>query len=261
MKFRPITVAAPLVVIAVIIASWLLGLLKTTEVVITQSGISCATDGEILQKIAVTGKNYWEINQTRLESDLINQFPCVSSASFSYRFPNQIKLEVTNRTPIATVVSYLPKPQLLFTESEATPSSSSASLDWSFPELSPGYLVVDQLGKVFSAQDVSWLPLLLIEQEKLEVGDDFDDQLFTNLAMVIKKLPQIGIPAYRFKKVGEYLLADSKPAVAVNLKSDINIQLASLQLILSKTKIDSKELEVVDLRFNKPVVVYSSKKQ
>jgi hypothetical protein len=45
--------------------------------------------------------------------------------------------------------------------------------------------------------------------------------------------------------------------VILNLKGEYLKQLASLQLILQKNKIDSKRIESVDLRFAKPVVIYS----
>ncbi|KKS13713.1 MAG: hypothetical protein UU67_C0020G0034, partial [Candidatus Daviesbacteria bacterium GW2011_GWB1_41_5] len=48
--------------------------------------------------------------------------------------------------------------------------------------------------------------------------------------------------------------------VILSLQKDIPLQLASLQLITEKAKIDGRLIEVVDTRFNKPVVVYAPKK-
>jgi len=70
----------------------------------------------------------------------------------------------------------------------------------------------------------------------------------------------VGLSVYRVKIVGQYLMTDSSAGIALNLESDIKRQLASLQLILSKSKIEQREVSSIDLRFAKPVVVYSPKK-
>lgn len=260
MKFNRITLLVPVVLAIIIFACWQLGLLKASKVSVSQDGISCVGDDQLIQVINIKGKLYWEIDQKKLGTELINKYPCIASASLQYKFPNQVQVMVQNRTPIASVIGIAPKEIILFSDNEATPSSSSASLDWSFPELRASNEVIDSLGKVFLAEDTSWLPLVLVDKPDLKVGDDLSDLVFGNLSQALKKLPDIGVPAYRFKTEGSYLLADSTPKVALDLSGDISNQLASLQLILSKTKIDSREVSSIDLRFNKPVVVYSPKK-
>lgn len=237
-----------------------MGLLRTSKISVIQDGIACVSNDILIQNIDIKGKTYWELDQKSLESNLINKFPCIMSAILSYKFPNEIKVSVKNRAPIASVVGYAPKSSVLFDNNEATPSSTSAVLDWSFPELESKKEVIDNLGKVFLAEDTSWLPLVLIDKPDLKVGDDFEDNVFRNLETALKKLPEIGISAYKFKFQGNYLLVESSPKVALDLNGDILRQVASLQLVSRKSKIDSRELEVVDLRFNKPVVIYSPKK-
>jgi hypothetical protein len=260
MKFKKITLLVPVFIGIIIFLCWQLGLLKASQVSVSQDGISCVGDDQLIQDINLKGKLYWEIDHQKLEDDLINKHPCISDVSLNYKFPNQIAVEVTNRIPIASIVGFAPPSPLLFEDSEATPSSSSASLDWSFPELAQKGEVVDSFGKVFALSDTSWLPLILFDDPNLKLGSDFRDQVFSNLSQVLKKLPEIGLSVYRFKVQENQLLADSTPKVVLNLESDIARQLASLQLILSKTKIDSREVLSIDLRFNKPVVVYSPKK-
>ena len=59
-----------------------------------------------------------------------------------------------------------------------------------------------------------------------------------------------------------FIIKDETSVIKVifRLKNEVDIQLASLQLILDKAKIDEKELEFIDLRFDKPVVRYAPKK-
>ena len=50
------------------------------------------------------------------------------------------------------------------------------------------------------------------------------------------------------------------PKVFFRLDNEIDLQLASLQLILEKAKIDERILEFIDLRFDKPIVRFAPKK-
>ena len=66
--------------------------------------------------------------------------------------------------------------------------------------------------------------------------------------------------------VGNRLIVDSEPRVTFALNKEISRQSASLQLILRQAKMnldpdkpDSRSVESVDLRFDRPVVVYSKK--
>src|SRR3989338_5820628 len=238
MKLNKVQVLTPLVFVVVSIAVWQLGILRVSKVSVSQEGIPCISDAVLLEQTFIQDKFYWEIDQARLESEVI----------------------VKNRKPIAAIKSYRPPLPVLFGNKEATPSSTSAVLNWSFPDLVAENEVVDKSGKVFLASDTSWLPLVLIDRHDLKVGDDINDILFTNLTEIFSKFSEVGLSVYRVKIVGQYLMTDSSPGIALNLESDIKRQLASLQLILSKSKIEQREVSSIDLRFAKPVVVYSPKK-
>ena len=68
--------------------------------------------------------------------------------------------------------------------------------------------------------------------------------------------------------VGDKLIIDTKPRLIFSLDKRLDYQTTSLQLILAQAKMNSDPsspgsalIESVDLRFNKPVVVYSKKKK
>ena len=50
------------------------------------------------------------------------------------------------------------------------------------------------------------------------------------------------------------------PKVIFRLDQRIDVQIASLQLILEKAKMYSESLEFIDLRFDKPIVKFAPKK-
>ena len=254
MKLNKVQVLTPLVFV------WQLGILRVSKVSVSQEGIPCISDDVLLEQTFIQDNFYWEIDQARLESEVIVKFPCVLAVSLKYKFINEAEVIVKNRKPIAAIKSYRPPLPVLFDNKEATPSSTSAVLNWSFPDLVAENEVVDKSGKVFLASDTSWLPLVLIDRHDLKVGDDINDILFTNLTEIFSKFSEVGLSVYRVKIVGQYLMTDSSPGIALNLESDIKRQLASLQLILSKSKIEQREVSSIDLRFAKPVVVYSPKK-
>ncbi|MBI4038755.1 hypothetical protein HY384_02235 [Candidatus Daviesbacteria bacterium] len=51
----------------------------------------------------------------------------------------------------------------------------------------------------------------------------------------------------------------NNPRIIFRLSNSLDVQLASLQLILGKAKIDGSRLEFIDLRFDKPVLKFTPK--
>lgn len=78
------------------------------------------------------------------------------------------------------------------------------------------------------------------------------DQLVRNLQLNLLTIDKIEVVNSRQIKV---FLADG-PLVIFNSQRDQQRQLDSLQFILARTKIDGKRPAKIDLRFDKPVLVY-----
>ena len=58
----------------------------------------------------------------------------------------------------------------------------------------------------------------------------------------------------------DVLMNNTAPKIIFKLRNDIDKQIASLQLILEKAKMETSKLEFIDLRFDKPIVRIAPKK-
>jgi hypothetical protein len=103
------------------------------------------------------------------------------------------------------------------------------------------------------------LPLVFVNQElslKMSLGSVLGGGIRDVLDMLVKL--NMNPKLLKVSMSGTMIIVDvQEMKVILNLKGEYLKQLASLQLILQKNKIDSKRIESVDLRFAKPVVIYS----
>lgn len=74
---------------------------------------------------------------------------------------------------------------------------------------------------------------------------------------LLEKLNEYNLKPESLKKEGEEIVASiAGILVFFNLKEDLTTQVVSLQLILSRAKIEGRAPRLIDLRFSKPVVSY-----
>ena len=78
---------------------------------------------------------------------------------------------------------------------------------------------------------------------------------------VLEKIKSLGVNSDDPKIYSKiYLSLGQKPQMVFVLDDKSDHQLASLQLILDQAKMDTKEVEFLDLRFDKPIVRYGKDK-
>lgn len=221
---------------------------------------SCVTDEQLRDTLSeVVGKYPWQLDEQKMLDRLTVNFPCIRKITITYFFPRKAKVLVERRAPLFRVVNYLPLPQILF-EQEATLSSTSALLDWSYPVSSGAGWLVDDQGVVYE-QNRDFTPTLFFPSDGFTLGLKLPIDFIDRLEAVLRKLPVLGLNSYQMKVVSNYIQIGSTPKLVVSLERDITYQLASLQLILAKSKIELGEIESIDLRFDKPVVVYTPRKK
>ena len=256
------------IIVAVFI--WKSGLFGANLGNIEVKNASCVTEPQIRTELDITGHNILFLNENVLEKKIIDKYPCVGSIKFVRQFPKQIAIKVNGRNPLAQIVSFNPSKSSFLGDLEASPSSSTALLDWNFPEVSPENLLVDANGVVFGDNGSFKLPIIFWPEENLKIGQRLDGNIFNNISKVFSKMNSLNLNEntastsatfenFQAKVVDNSLLIKVKPKLIFSLEKDILRQLASLQLILQKAKIDGKVIEVVDLRFDKPVVVYGKR--
>ncbi len=215
------------------------------------------------------GQNILLVNTQSLKTKLIAKFPCIEDITLTRESINKVKVNLAARTPLVYITNIAPESSpgagvdtFLQGLSEATPSSTTALIDWSFVNSGQtGNLVADNGGWIFSQPDALNLPTLFTVDQDVQAGKQIKGNLLGDVDTVLNKLPGLGIMGDNLKMLGsgDNLFIGSNPKLAFSTQKDILRQLISLQLILQKAKIDEGTPETVDLRFDKPVIIYGKR--
>ena len=149
---------------------------------------------------------------------------------------------------------------------EATKSASFSAQASSSAMLEEGAIsgnfVVDNEGVMYSANtDQINTPKIYISGTNLTIGEQLTSIFIQNALKILEKAKTFDIDVREARIDSENIfLVNGLPRMIFKLSSNIDIQLASLQLILQKAKIDDVKIEFIDLRFDKPVVKIAPKK-
>lgn len=244
-------------------------ILKIGNIDIKINNASCLDEVKLKSELNLKETYFFAINRDLLLKKITSKYPCVKTLKINNKFPKDIKIAVEGRMPYIRVSS-LHSLTPLFDNLESTPSSSTALIDWSIPNSSIDWFVSDKDGLVFNQEQQFTLPALFITDEETKLGKQLDKKLLSDVENIFSNLNRLNIQrednpgrdalygeVFKLKKWESNILIYSKPKLILSVKKDILRQLGSLQLILQKAKIDGKEIETVDLRFDKPVIVYS----
>jgi hypothetical protein len=239
-----------------------IGALRVKKLDITLKNIKCTTAIKIADQIKITNKNILFIQEKLVQENLKNHFICINQVKLTKNIPSRINLEVLGREAVAQILS-LPKQDSTssailnrFLEKEATTSAEEKPTEENVLK----FFLVDDEGIIFSEEQVNNKPRLYVWDE-IKIGQKIEKNIVSNGLDIIKKVEILNIKIAEAKIYSNrYLLIDSKPKLIFDLSDNTNKQLGSLQLILSRAKIDNEEMEFIDLRFENPVVKYLPKK-
>lgn len=231
------------------------GFLNIKHVDVRANQLKCADENQIRIYADIVGQNFFLISSVILEKNLKKKFPCIKSILMSKNFPNKITLQVLSRQPVALLVT--------LKEKEASASSLVESIATPSAQEMEDANIVDSEGVVFSKDTNEFhLPKVYIYNSQIILGKRFEDNLISNSLVILEKVKIFGMEVAQSWIIDNLFIVVSSTGgtkVIFNLDEKIDIQLASLQLILDKAKIDLKELEFIDLRFDKPVVRFAPK--
>jgi hypothetical protein len=209
------------------------------------------------------GQNFFLVKAGELESKFKKQHICLEKISIVKNFPDKVVIGIKNRQPAALINSVKNRPEELQLDlSEATPSSQAALLDFSVPQVSPDTQFITDKDGVIYANDAALgnnLPSIYLVDNSIYIGRALSKAELTNTLSIIERINQLGVYPVTIKSSQSELLLDGETRMVFSLNKDIREQLASLQLILETAKINSKYINLVDLRFNKPIVIYAPK--
>ena len=257
-KIIPLVILIP---ISGLIFAFQSSLLLIKEVDIKLNGVNCISDSQINQQVNLIGENILLINQEQVKKKL-QKFICIKDLKIVKNSINKITLDITGRNPIASISTLIINDQnieQIFINISTSSAEASTSAIWNLP--SDQKFLVDDEGVVFGNTDNSNLPSLLFWDGDIKIGKKINQLVVKNSLIILEKINSFGINVYDARIYSQNLLTDTIPKLIFNLDRDINKQLAALQLIIEKAKIGDEQIEMIDLRFEKPIVRYAPKKK
>lgn len=215
----------------------------------------CVNENQLKNSSGLLGQKFFFVNLENTAKNLKNKFICLKNINLFYLFPNKIKMEAIGRQPVA--ILNLLKP-------EATVSSHLESLATPSAEESSDAYLIDNEGVIFSKEiNTLAVPHIFV--------DDTENHNIGNSLKILEKSKTFGLDVKTATILDNFFIIFSYPKVIFRLDDKIEAQIASLQLILAEAKInrrtiptevgrDLKELEFIDLRFDKPIIRIAPKK-
>lgn len=245
---------------------------------ITFQNLNCTTPPEISQFLTSMKMNYFYYKSTDVEYELRRKFFCIGKIEQQIFYPDRLKLNIIGREgkyvikTLNTDIETNPQIILSLDQLNATQSTSQAFPPKVLSQILDVYenasdsamFLADAEGVIFetASTDVT-LPRISLFGRELRVGQKIPDNLIQKVTEINNKISPMDIPTDNFIVVGDRLIIDGKPRVTFALNKEIARQSASLQLILRQAKMnldpekpDSRSVESVDLRFDRPVVIY-----
>lgn len=232
-------VVIPLSLFLIIFLVFKIGLFNIKKVEVESDKLGCADDSQIRDYSKLLGQNFFTTDQNKLTKDLKGKFICIKNMQLSKTFPDKVKIIATARQPVAILATLKEK----LASAEVTPSAQEIS------DLS----LIDDEGIIFSKETAN------LDIPKVFTFKDPN----RNFLQILNKIKNLGInikDSFIFDSSFIISADDPTQKIIFQLNDQIDIQLASLQLILDKAKIDSNKLEFIDLRFDKPIVRIAPKK-
>lgn len=242
------------VVIGLIYLFFYSGIFTIKSVDVSSQQITCVDSNQIKKASNILGQNFFFINQNLIEKTLKNKFICIKNINLSRRFPSKVKLEVLPRMPVVVLTN--------LNESPATQSALLENISTPSAEISQDSFLVDEQGVIFAKDEgSSGAPKIYINNQNISLGGEI-----SNLPLslkILQKLKTFQLNVISSRIIDNFLVIfeTNIKKIIFRLDDRVDIQIASLQLILEKAKIDSKELEFIDLRFDKPIVRYTTKEK
>lgn len=259
--------AAVLVILILVFLSKNFNWFSIRQVEVDMPSLECVTTSELKNYPGFKKQTFFSLNIQKAINDLKRKYVCIKSVAITRYFPNKIKLKVIKREPFAILIDLKEKPASMSSllQNIATPSAI---------DINDSYLI-DSEGMVFSSNTKELLlPIIYSYNTNPSKGDKLKGKKLKDVLTILEKVQIFNIDTSTGWIFDDYFVINtltSRLKIIFSLEKDIKSQLASLQLILQEAKInhgtipietgmDSKDLEFIDLRFDKPVIKLLPKK-
>lgn len=242
-----------------ILLFWFFKVLKVEAI---SENTKCLDGINLENEIGILGQSIFLVDKKQIESSLRKKYSCIGSVQINRKFPFEIIVKVSGKRAVFELILNK-KP--IFGEinlMEASQSTQEATIKIEPNNESGKSFLVDTDGRIFEiASKNEGIQKIEYVKNSLEIGEILESSKVRNALTIFEKLKEYQVPVTRVIWDGDVLFFDHKPQLVFSLTKDPARQSASLQLILQKAKMNSKEMDKIDLRFDKIVVVYSPKKK
>jgi len=206
---------------------------------------------EITNKISelALNKNLLFFPRQTVINKIKENLPQVETVKIKKIIPNKLLFELSSRKPVIALAVEL---------SSETEATTSAKPQFS---LTGVYYLVDEQGVVVKkVEENQNLPLILFKSDlQFKNGQKINqEEMLKTIEIILgMKLRLLEPKVSRINNFQEIEIWLEDGALTLfNGEKDIQSQLDSLQFISSRSKIEGKQIKKIDLRFDKPVIVY-----
>lgn len=245
---------SPLLIILSAVLLFRFNIFAVNNIEVQSESTPCTDNNQINDIVKLKGQNFFLINSSKIENSLKKKFLCIKSVAISKYFPGKVNLHIFGRQPVAALVVLKDKP--------ASPSSLLGSIATPSGSQVEDVYVADDENVIFSKEAGQLnIPKIYVFDLKVSLGQKLEDSL-TNCLKILSQLKTLKVEVDKSWISDNFLVVDLNqpgPKIIFRVDEKIDIQLASLQLILSEAKIDANKLEFIDLRYDKPIVRFAPK--
>jgi cell division septal protein FtsQ len=258
-----------LAIVGMIVFGWWFFTQVKTDFSIKLDDLACANESQIKQSLEKQRIRFYWLQSQEIDKKLRSEFPCINESRIERQFPKGVIVSVSGRKPLAvfrvtkkTTPSPLPIEVL-----EATPSTSEARPS---PSLSPSPQVIVTFGETFlmDGKGVGFakgfredLPLINYVADRFDIGDNIGAESISQLLLIIDFFQKQAMSIESIELDHDKLTIKSAQEFIFSVSQSLERQIASLQLIWKQAKMNSKSVVKIDLRFDKPVVIYAPEKR
>lgn len=252
-----------------------LGFFSTLRVkrILISSDSGCVDKSQVGSALKnIMNKSILLVDQEKIKKDVKKNFLCIGLVRVSKDYPDKLSISLSSRKPIAIFELIDSEDNLKKTLSidlkKATdsPVLNEVVLNEQKEATISGRFLIDVDGFLYSKDVNSDLPIISGFIPDVQLGKAIDSQIIKNSVNILGALKTLEItPEFsrlrdqKYLKVKGLVNTQSKHQeieLFFSLNGDHVKQLASLQLILTKARIDLKSIRSADLRFDQPVVIY-----
>lgn len=269
-----------LLVIGLIILLKNVHLLTVKQETVSLQNVGCLDQSTAEQLANFKGQGFLLLNSSSVENAIKLKYRCIDAIKVAKHWPSSVDVSIIGRTPVLKFIPAIqasPPAELsvdspIFKQLEQSSDSASISAQITplitttdyLNDIQPqgGALLSDDNGLLYAQDSGTNVPPVILLDPGIELGYRIDPSQIQEILQIIKKFTELSLPIHSLtvKESTAVVKSDNPVYLLFTLNPDISRELASLQLILRQNTIDSKSIESIDFRFDRPVVTNSPKK-